>query len=321
MKTKKIIALCIKPSLDISSRVLTVVSGPKLRCSAVLREPGGGGINVCRAVKELGGEALVFYPEGGISGRLLQSLLEKEGIERVSVRIESMIPENFMVKEESSGKLYRFNFPGAELSENEWKQYLEKICQISPKPDYVVGSGGLPPGAPDDFYARAARATSELGGRFILDTHGPALIEAAKEGVSLIKANMKEFQDLVQKKVENENQVIEFAREEIREKRCEALVISLGASGAILVSERGTERFCAPVVPIRSRVGAGDSMVAGIVMKLAQNASLRNAVLFGTAAGSAAVMTPGTALCRREDTERLYEQMKKTDRNFNRVGS
>lgn len=311
---KKILALCMKPSLDISTSVGTVVTGPKLRCEAPLREPGGGGINVCRAITKLGGKALVVYPGGGTSGQLLKRLLEKEGVGQKTLSIEGMIPESFMVLEESSGKQYRFNFPGARVEEDEWKRILKMISRTTPRPDFVVASGSLPPGVPQDFYARLACEVSGWEAKFIVDTHGPPLIEAAKESVYLIKANMKEFQDVAEQEVEDEMQLRELAKEKILGKKCETLVVSLGAAGAILVSKEGIERFYAPVVPIRSRVGAGDSMVAGIVMKLAQNSSLRDSVLFGTAAGSAAVMTPGTELCRREDAERLYEQMKKMDR-------
>lgn len=306
---KHIVALCIKPSIDISTGVETVVAGPKLRCEAPRRDPGGGGINICRAVTKLGGKALVLYPEGGDSGRLLRDLLEKEGVDQKSVPIEAMIPESLMVLEKSSGKQYRFNVPGAELKKDEWRRFLDVLAGLTPKPDFVAASGGLPPGVPEDFYARAAGLFSGSDVKFILDTHGPPLIKAAKENIFLIKANMKEFQDIAGQKVKDETKLRELANKKILGKKSDILVISLGAAGAVLVSPEGTERFCAPVVPIHSRIGAGDSMVAGIVLKLAQGESLRNAVRFGIAAGSAAVMTPGTELCRREDAERLYEQI------------
>lgn len=264
---------------------------------------------------------MAVYPTGGTSGQLLKRLLEEEGVDQSTISIESMIPESFMVLEESSGKQYRFNFPGARVEEDEWRKILKMISRTNPRPGFVVASGSLPPGAPDDFYARVAREVAELEAMFILDTHGTPLIEAAKESVYLIKANMKEFQEVAGQEVEDEMQLRELAKDRILGKKCETLVVSLGAAGAILVSKEGIERFYAPVVPIRSRVGAGDSMTAGIVMKLAQNFSLRDSMLFGIAAGSAAVMTPGTELCRREDAERLYEQMKKVDRESFGTGS
>ena len=318
---KNIATLCMKPTIDISSQVGTVVSGPKLRCDDPRREPGGGGINVCRAITKLGGKALVLFPAGGATGRLLMDLLKRENVEHTRIPIEDILPESFMVLEESSGKQYRFNFPGARVNEHEWKNCLDMISLIRPQPDYVVASGSLPPGVPDDFYARAAHATKKMGARFVLDTHGPPLIEAAREGVHLIKANMKEFQDVAGQKVEDEMQLRELAREKIQAKNCVELVVSLGAAGAFLFSEERIERYCAPVVPIRSRVGAGDSMVAGMVLKLAQNHGLDDAVLFGIACGSAAVMTSGTELCRKKDAERLYSQIKKTEKECRSGGA
>jgi 6-phosphofructokinase 2 len=318
---KKIAALCMKPSIDISTSVGTVVSGLKLRCKMPKREPGGGGINVSRAITKLGGKAEVLFPVGGTTGSLLMKLLKKENVGYTPIPIENMVPESLMVLEESSGKQYRFNFPGASVKENEWKNCLDMISRLSPKPDFVVASGSLPPGVPDDFYARAAREAKALGAKFVLDTHGPALIEAAREGVYLIKANMKEFQDVSGQDIEDETHFRELARKKILEKNCEIFVVSLGAAGAILVSKEGIDRFCAPLVPIRSRVGAGDSMVAGMVMKLAQDYSLREAMLFGIASGSAAVITPGTELCRREDAERLFRQLKDMDQGSHTEGS
>ena len=95
----------------------------------------------------------------------------------------------------------------------------------------------------------------------------------------------------------------------VKNGRCEVLVISLGAAGALMISKEISERILPPAVPIISKVGAGDSMVAGIVLSLARGKPLRESVLFGVAAGTAAVMTPGTELCRREDVERLFESM------------
>ena len=129
------------------------------------------------------------------------------------------------------------------------------------------------------------------------------------EGVYLIKPNIREFRELIGAGREQESEIKNMAMEIVRSGQSKAVVISLGAAGILMVSEEGHEHIQPPTVPIVSKVGAGDSTVAGIVLSLARGNALRDAVRFGVAAGSAAVMTPGTELCRREDTERLYEQM------------
>jgi 6-phosphofructokinase 2 len=172
-----------------------------------------------------------------------------------------------------------------------------------------VASGSLPPGVPADFYAQAARVGKNRGAKVIIDASGEVLEEVLKEGVYLIKPNVREFRGLVGEDIKEESQIKAEAKKMVKSGRCEVLVISLGAAGALMVSEEFADRILPPTVPIVSKVGAGDSMVAGIVLSLARGKPLRESVLFGVATGTAAVMTPGTELCRREEAERLYESM------------
>jgi 6-phosphofructokinase 2 len=154
-----------------------------------------------------------------------------------------------------------------------------------------------------------ARAGKKKGAKTIIDASGEALEEALKEGVYLIKPNVREFRELVGEDIKEESQIKAAAQKMVKSGRCEVLVISLGAAGALMVSEEISEHILPPTVPIVSKVGAGDSMVAGIVLSLARGKPLRESVLFGAAAGTSAVMTPGTELCRREDAERLFKSM------------
>ena len=195
------------------------------------------------------------------------------------------------------------------VSNEEWERCLHELSTISPKPDYLVASGSLPPGVPCDFYARVARIGKDHGAKVIIDTSGDALNQALLEGVYLIKPNFREFRDLVGQEMKEEWQMKAQAVKLVNSGRCKVLVISLGAAGALMVSEEVVEYIRPPTVPIVSKVGAGDSMVAGTVLSMAQGRTPRDAVRFGIAAGAAAVMTPGTELCRGEDAERLYAKM------------
>jgi 6-phosphofructokinase 2 len=211
--------------------------------------------------------------------------------------------------EESTGRQYRFGMPGPEFQKKEWEQFLDALSAVEPAPDYLVASGSLPPGVPADFYAQAARVGKDRGAKVIIDASGEVLEEVLKEGVYLIKPNVREFRGLVGEDIKEESQIKAEAKKMVKSGRCEVLVISLGAAGALMVSEEFADRILPPTVPIVSKVGAGDSMVAGIVLSLARGKPLRESVLFGVANGTAAVMTPGTELCRREEAERLYESM------------
>ena len=304
-----VVTITLNPGIDKSSSVDHVVAERKLYCSAPRFEPGGGGINVTRAIRKLGGESLALYPCGGANGETLKFLLDQEGLSHRSVPVKEWTRENLIVLEESTGLQYRFGMPGPELAEEEWQRCLEQISTLTPAPDFIVASGSLPPGVPQDIYARIARLGNRLGARVVVDSAGDPLRLALAEGVYLVKPNIGEFRDLVGSGGEDEAAVLELARKVVSERQSEIMAISLGAAGVVMVSEAGIERMQPPTVPIISKVGAGDSMVAGIVLSLSRGMSVREAVRFGVAAGSAAVMTPGTELCRREDAERLYQQM------------
>jgi len=304
-----ILTFTINPAIDASTTVDHVVPERKLRCGPPRFDPGGGGINVSRAIKRLGGESTALYTSGGFPGKMLQELLDAEGLCHLPIPIEGLTRENLHIYEESTGQQFRFNMPGATLTEAEWRQGLETLAAFRPKPGYVVFSGSLAPGVPVDFYAAAVRIAKRLGARVILDTNGESLRLAVQEGVFLLKPNFRELGQLAGTKAEDESRLEASAERLIADGRCEAVVVSLAAAGAILVTREGSERLIAPPVRAVSKVGAGDSMVAGIVLSLARGGSLREAARFGVAAGTAAVMQEGTQLCRREDAERLYAQM------------
>jgi 6-phosphofructokinase 2 len=305
----KIATLTMNPAIDKSSAVTQVVAEWKLKCEPPEYEPGGGGINVSRAIQKLGGESAAFYAAGGLAGRMLSDLLDREGLLHRPMSIAGVTRENFTVLEKSTGRQYRFGMPGPTLNEAEWRRCLEEILPLLPKIDYLVASGALPPGVPLDFYGQLARLAREHNTRLVVDTSGEALRLAVEEGVFLIKPNLREFAELMGRESVDGLEEERLARELVAAGRSEAVVVSLGAAGILAASAEGAERVRAPLVPIISKVGAGDSTVAGIVLALARGRSWREAVGFGVAAGAAAVMTPGTELCRREDAERLYKQL------------
>lgn len=304
-----IVTLTMNPTIDKSTSTDNVMAEHKIRCDPPSFEPGGGGVNVSRAIKKLGGESLLMYTSGGMAGQRLHNLLDQEDILQQPLLIEGMTRENFVVFERSTERQYRFGMPGPKLKENEWESCLKELSSLDPVPDYIVASGSLPPGVPVDFYARVARIGKEIGSQVIVDASGDALKMALEEGVYLIKPNIREFSRLLGQEKIGESEILDKGKKIVSACKCEIIVVSLGAGGALLLSDELVERMIPPAVPISSKVGAGDSMVAGIVLALSRGKPLREAVLYGLAAGSAAVMTPGTELCRKEDTERLYSKM------------
>jgi 6-phosphofructokinase 2 len=247
---------------------------------------------------------------GGLNGKQLTNILDQSKISHRAVRVSGETRENLTVAESSSESQWRFVMPGPEVAEQEWRECLDAMSSLDPAPDFLVASGSLPPGVPADFYAHLARICREQEIRLILDTSGDALCRAVEEGVFLVKPNVVELQRLVDGQFEDEVSLLRLAGDLCSRNRVEVVVVSLGSAGALLVTPDLQERIPSPTVPIRSKVGAGDSMVAGIVLGLVRRLPLSQAVRFGVAAGAAAVMTPGSELCRREDTERLFETIK-----------
>jgi len=300
--------LTLNPALDESTNVPRVEPDRKLRCSSSVFHPGGGGINVARAIRNLDGRAVAVFPSGGESGRRLEDLLRAEGVDAVAVPVAGSTRENLNVTEESSGRQYRFCKPGPLLTRAELERCLDAVEALAPL-DYLVLSGSLPPGVPQDSYRRAAAAARLHGTRVVLDASGDALRFGAGAGVFLLKTSLSEFASLTGASAAEETARVRAARELIEEGLCEALVVTLGAHGALWVSKTESGRVPGIPVPVESGVGAGDSLVAGLLLKLSGGASLREAVAFGVAAGSAAVMRRGTELCRRPDVERLWESL------------
>ncbi len=306
---EKIATFTLNPAIDKSSRVDNVVPENKLYCENPRYEPGGGGINVSRAIKKLGGSSLLIYTAGGLTGKRLDKLLDKEKLNEMPIYIENSTRENLIIRENSTNLQYRFGMPGPSLSKDEVNKIKNEIKELYPYPEYLVISGSIPAGVSNNIYAELTEIAKNKGAKVIVDVSGPPLKQVLKEGVFLIKPNLGEFQDLIGRELKDENEIKSEARKLIAEKCCQQIVISLGAGGALLVNKENAEFYRPPTVPIKSKVGAGDSMVAGIVLSLARGQEMKKAVVYGLAAGSAAVMTPGTELCRREDTDKLYQEM------------
>ena len=304
-----ILTLTLNPALDISTSTERVTSGHKLRCSASRVDPGGGGVNVARVVQRLGGRTLAIYTAGGPTGEAYRRLIEAERIPTLVVPISGSTREDFTVDETATGKQFRFVLEGPEVREAEWRACLSLVEESIPVGGYVVASGSLPPGVPDDFYARVARLARRHNARCIVDASGPALAEALAEGVFLVKPSRRELGLQVGLTLESDQSQVEAASALVEDGSAELVALTLGGEGAVLASKAGTLRLTVPPVQVRSTVGAGDSFLAAFVLRLAQGRTVEAAFRAAVAAGSATVTTTATELCHRADVERLEAQL------------
>lgn len=302
-----IATITINPAVDKSTTVEKLIPEKKLRCSDLSIEAGGGGINVSKAIKRLGGESLALFPSGGANGKKLEQILLNESIPFKTIPVEDETRESFTATELSTNAQYRFVMPGGKISSREIESCFSAINSLRPAPSIIVASGSLPPGVPDDFFGKLAAKSKQEGIKMIVDTSGRPLHLAVQEGVFLLKPNLSELCSLVNKEYLQMNEVDEAARQVIRNGHCEVVVVSMGPAGAILVTKDMHEKIPAPTVKKLSTVGAGDSMVGGMAWMLAQGKSFLEMVRFGVACGTAATMNAGTQLFKRADVYKLYQ--------------
>jgi 6-phosphofructokinase 2 len=301
----KIVTLTMNPALDIATSIERIAPERKLRCDAPRYDPGGGGINVARVAHALGVDALAIFPAGGAAGELIGRLLRQEGVDYSAIPIDGFTRESLNVAERASGQQYRFILPGPEIGAGDQQRCLDALEAAAADADYIVASGSLPRGVPEDFYARVGEIARRLGKRLVLDTSGPALRHAGT-GVHLLKPSLSELEGLLGHPIQGEHEEEQAARGLVEHGRCEIAIVSLGARGALLASAQGIERLPALQVASKTAVGAGDSMLAGVLVGLVRGFGLGQAARFGIAAGAAALLAAGTQLCRAEDVERLY---------------
>ncbi len=302
-----VVTITPNPAVDLSTAVEKIVPVYKLRGAWQRRDPGGGGINVARVIKRLGGDVSAIYPIGGATGDSLRKLVEQEGVASQTFAIAGETREDFFVSEVSTGQQYRFILPGPQLTENEWTECLNLLSRTEPLPRFVVASGSLPGGVPDDFYARVARIAKQRGTKMILDTSGPALSAAVAEGVYLIKPNLREMRELVDREPSNADEWESAAKTILRDGKSAMIALTIGHLGAVLMTRDRVLRAPPLAITPVSAVGAGDSFLGALIYRLAAGADLEDAFRLAAAAGAAALLNPGTELCRADDAARLSE--------------
>ena len=304
-----VVTVTLNPALDITAEVEELVPYRKLRGRLVGVHPGGGGVNVARVLHAFDIAVRAVVAVGGESGAGLVADLEREGVDVRPVQTGSDTRRSVTIWVRSTFEHFRILVEGEPQDEVVWRTCLDAVGEAG-SPAFVVLSGSMPPGVPTDAVGACAQRARELGARFVCDTSGAALQAAAQAGADLIKPSRRELRDLVAPGQELE----EFDHRDGARRAvalgARAVVVSLGADGAFLTTADGVEAdFASPEIDVVSSVGAGDSMVAGIVLGLLQGRPLPAATRLGVAAGTATCLEPGTALCRPEEVARLDAEL------------
>ena len=317
MRMGPILTLTLNPALDVSTDVDRVEPVHKLRCSAEHLHPGGGGINVARVSQRLGSPVLAMFPSGGLVGQALQCLLSAEGIAQYPIAIEQETRQNFSVHETSTGQDFRFVLPGPTLSPKEWEDCLSACLAQVPQASWVVLSGSLPHGAPDDSYAQWIQRIRALNRRVVLDASGPALRAALQQGVQLVKPSLRELAELCGRELRTPDEQLSAAKALVRSGQAQVVALSLGESGALVVTESHQWRAPALPVEVKSTIGAGDSFLGGWLhgwqqmpdLDLFHPDRMEQAMRWGMATAASSVSSLGTALCDPEQVRHWLPQV------------
>ncbi|MDR3372159.1 MAG: 1-phosphofructokinase family hexose kinase [Ancalomicrobiaceae bacterium] len=300
-----IVTLTLNPSIDLFCETDRVQPTHKMRTYGEHMDAGGGGVNVARVIRELGGDVLAICFAGGATGGLLGELLAREDIPYFHVPIANPTRINHVVRERQTGEEYRFVLNGPEVSSSEKAALLRAVHAIDF--EYFVASGSLPPSCPADLLIAIAEISRARGAHFVLDSSGDGLEKTLEAGgVFLVKPSIGELEKLVGRPLPTEEEQHVAAMKLIKDGHAEFVAVTLGGDGAFLASKKGVQRLAPPPVQAISTVGAGDSFLAGLVLSLAHGDSELDALAHGIASGTAAVLERGTSLCRAEDVDRLY---------------
>jgi len=300
----KIVTLTINPAVDKNTKFEGLVAEHKIRCQKPVYDAGGGGINVSKAINRLGGESTAFFPTGGPIGDLLKSLVNKEGVEFETIESKAWTRENFIAVDTTTNAQYRFGMPSPELTLEEFEEILEKVKNQNP--EILVISGSLPENLSSIIFKRISEVFGEKKPKIVVDTSGDALKFALENGAYLIKPNHKELAKLLGIEKLEPNQIENAAKSLIEKYNCEIVVVSMGPDGAMLIGKNNTHFVSAPKVEKKSTVGAGDSMVGGMVWAISQILPPLDILKWGVACGSAATMNEGTQLFKKDDAVGLY---------------
>ena len=304
----KILTITLAPSIDLATSIDRVIAGAKLRCPPPRMDPGGGGVNVARAIKQLGGSSEALVVVGGATGNQLIDLLNTESIETIPVQVAQHTRQSLAVTDSTTSEQYRFSLLAEPLGADDSVQILNSITEATSDGALVVLSGSVAPGLDVEFPQQIQAAIADRTNRLIVDTSGlplAHLIANPTQPLHLLRVDQKEAADAAGVPLDTVQSSVEFAAGLVDRGVAEIVVTGRGADGSILVT-KDMHLFChAPKVAVRSKIGAGDAFVGAMALSMSRNEPLERTLQWGVAAASATVMTEGTALCRLEDVERL----------------
>jgi len=303
-----IYTLTLNPAVDRELTVSAIEYDSVLRASESRVDFGGKGFNVSRLLKGLGTESTAVGFLGGKAGEILQDGLQSLGIGAEFVWVPGETRTNVSIVTQSGGHYIKVNEKGPLVDSAKQQELLEKIAMLAKPGDWWVLAGSLPPGCAEDFYARVVAVLNEHGSLTLLDTTGESLRLGCAEKPYLVKPNAEEARALTKMPVDTPAETAAVAAE-IRRMGAQNVVISMGKAGALLQTAEGTWLTHSPKIKEKNPIGAGDSMVGGLVWALTHGLALKESLGWGVASGAATASLSGTEVGSQKLIEKLLGQV------------
>ncbi|MBU3028516.1 1-phosphofructokinase family hexose kinase [Paracoccus marinaquae] len=305
-----ILTVTLNPALDLSTAADEVRPDLKLRCDKPVVDPGGGGINVSRAIKIMGGQSTAMVALGGATGARIAEMLKSDGLSLMRLTAPGETRQSLAVTDRSTGGQYRFVLPGPEWHMAQVADMMSAIAEAARAGGWVVVSGSNPPGVAPGFEQMLTVRLKDGRAKLVVDTSGEALraMAGSSIAVDVLRMDSHEAEGLAGRPLPLRGDSAAFAAGLVKDGAAKAVIVARGADGSVIAGPDGAWHAEAAKVPVVSAVGAGDSFVAGFVLAMAQSRPVEDALALGAAAASAAVMTPATELCHRDEVDRLYAE-------------
>jgi 6-phosphofructokinase 2 len=309
----EILTVTVNPALDLSTEAPAVIPDRKLRCDPALVHPGGGGVNISRAIHNLGGASRALVAYGGSTGQELVRLIEAEGLSPEPLGPAHPTRQSISIRERATGLQYRFMLPGPPWTEQDAALARETLLGAVTPGALVIPSGSSPPGLSTRFFPDLAPALAERGARMILDTSGEALsyVSEARAGLYVLRMDTVEAEELIGRRLSQLSDHAALARKLRAAGAAEIVMVAAEASGTVIATEDWVGLTRPPVVIPHSKIGAGDSFMGAFALSLSRGEDPVTACAWGTAAAASAVQEEGTRLCQKGDVERFFKQVER----------
>ena len=304
-----IITVTLNPAVDQNLELERLIPGDTNRVLDSRIDPGGKGINVSRVLRELGRESLAAGLAPGSLGRFIEHSLLEQGILCDFVHTRGQTRTNLTVVDESAHETTVLSYRGPEVDPRHLQTLESRLRRFISAGDWLVVAGSIPPPIEPEVYARLIQLGRQLGAHTVLDADAEALAAGLTGQPDLVKSNHHEAERLLGTSLKDDTKLLEAA-EAMRNAGAATAIITAGSRGAVAVGEEGAWWSWPPQTEVVSAVGAGDALLAGLLMKLEEGAGMEEALRWGTAAGAAACLTQGTQLCRRDDFTQLLPDVR-----------